>query len=451
MARPSLDRPLSLAGLVHHWRGLRWAPPLLAGAITLEVAAGGSNDWASQPAAALVNLLIAASVLLAVKPSSRVWNRMRGPFRLFVAALLLAALPWLLPPAVAGWLDVPPALAPDRLLPAFADTVSRLLLVLAACAAAYRLHAVRPIVWWFALAGGLYIGWMALTPLPWRFLGGDGHGRFAATIGNWNSAGVYFGMNAMLCLAAILTHAGVRRRGWYWVFAVPLLAALTLCMATQSRSAFTLTALALVVALVWNARGAAYGSQRRYVAGLAVALGLATVAMASIGAEALFPRYLEIGADGLSRWDIITTYAGYTADSPVWGFGPGSFFAVNQARLAPETALRFWNFGAAHNAVLQIALEDGWPVVLLIGAGVAAIGRDIARRAWGADEICLAGALIILFGASMVDIAWNVPALGALGCVLLGSLWGGRVERRPGTQLIRRNSTGSASGVPATS
>jgi O-antigen ligase len=434
-----------------YWRSLRWAPALIAAVITLEVAIGGANGWATRPAAALANAAVAALILLATDHGSRIWVRMRVPFLLFVAALLWALLPHLMPMTIAAWIGVPANPAPDRLWPELAEAISRLTLVMAAAAASYRLGAARPFVLALALAGALYAGWMICTPLPWRFLTAAGQGRFAATIGNWNAAGAYFGMIAALCLAAILARGRARHWGWHALFALPLLATLLLCMATQSRSAFTLTAMALAIGLVWHGRAASLLASKRQALTLIVPITLAAMMVAYLGAGALFPRYLALSADGLSRWDIITTYFGYTLESPLWGFGPGSFFEVNQARLTTATALRFWNFGAAHNAALQIALEAGWPALLLLAVGVIAIGRDVARRSWGAEDIGLIGALGIAAGASMVDIAWNVPAIGAFSCVLLGVLWGARPAHAPTAQLRRRSSTGRARGVPVTS
>jgi len=437
--------------IVQHWRDLRWAPPVLVIAITGEMALGGSNGWATHPLAVLVNLLVAGSILAAVKPSSRVWVRTRTPLMLFSLALLWAAVPRLLPAEWAMIAGVPADPAPDRLMPALADAISRVALVLAACAATYQLKSERPWLWWLAVTGGAYAGWMIMTPLPWQFLAGVGQGRYAATIGNWNAAGTYFGITATLCLTAMLARPAPWRPGWPWLFAIPLAAALLLCMSTQSRSAFTLTAVALVVGLIWGHRSTMRPRRKRHAIMLALPLTLAIMTIAYVGADALFPRYRALSADSLSRWDIVTVYWNYALEEPLWGWGPGSFFEVNQARLTMATAPGFWSFGAAHNAPIQIALEAGLPALLLIIAGAAAIARDVVWRPWGTQDIGLAGALAIALGASLVDIAWNVPALGALSCVLVGILWGARPARVPGTQLIRRNSTRRARGVPVTS
>lgn len=434
-----------------YWRSLRWAPVLIATVITLEVAIGGANGWATRPAAALANVTVAALILLATTRGSRVWVRMRVPFLLFMAALLWALLPRLLPVGIAAWVGIPADPAPDRLWPELGEAISRLGLVMAGAAASYRVAGARPFVLALAVAGSLYTGWMICTPLPWHFLTGSGQGRFAATIGNWNAAGAYFGMIAALCLAAILAQGRARHWGWHALFALPLLATLLLCMATQSRSAFTLTTMALAIGFVWHGRAASLLTSKRQALTLIVPITLAAMMVAYLGAGALYPRYLALSADGLSRWDIVTTYFGYTLGSPLWGFGPGSFFEINQARLTSAMAVRFWNFGAAHNAALQIALEAGWPALLLLAAGVIGIARDVARRAWGAEDIGLIGALGIAGGASMVDIAWNVPAVGALSCVLLGVLWGARPACAPAAQLSKRSSTGRARGVPVTS
>lgn len=437
--------------VVLHWRDLRWAPPVLAIAITSEMAMGGSNGWATHPAAVLVNVLVAGSILAAAKPSSRVWVRTRIPLLMFILALLWAAVPRLLPTGWAMIAGVPANPAPDRLMPALADAISRVALVLAACAATYRLKSGRPWLWWLSVTGGAYAGWMIMTPLPWQFLAGAGQGRFAATIGNWNAAGTYFGMTATLCLTVMLARPVPCRPGWLWLFAIPLAAALLLCMATQSRSAFALTAVALAVGLIWRQRVAMRARRKRDVVALVLPLALVIMAIAYVGADALFPRYRALSADSLSRWDIFTVYWSYALDAPLWGWGPGSFFELNQARLTTVTAPRFWSFGAAHNAPIQIALEAGWPSLMFIIAGAATIARDVVRRPWAAEDVGLAGALAIALGASLVDIAWNVPALGALSCVLIGTLWGARPARSTGSQLIRRSSTGKARGVPVTS
>lgn len=445
-----VDQRWGALGAGESWRGLHWAPPLLAIIITLEVASGGANDWVSRPVAALGNIAASCAILLATDDRSRVWTRMRRPVACFVAALAWGAVPRWLPAAGAALIGVPPDPALDRLWPALADSVSRLGLVLAGCAAGYRLKKARPFVSWFAASSAVYIGVLLATPSPWRHLVGGGVGRYAATIGNWNAAGAYFGMNAALCLAALLSDSDGYARWWRGFFALPLAGAIMLCMATASRSAFTLTSMALAFGLIWNWRSASF-QERKHRGPVLIALTLAAVmAAAWVGTNALFPRYLMLSEDGISRWKILTIYAGYTMESPIWGFGPGSFFEVNQARLTSSTAAHFWDFGAAHNAALQIALEYGWPALLLLIAGVANIARDVFRRAWNAEDVGLLGALAIASGASFVDIAWNVPAVGALSCVLLGVLWGVRPAGVRRLQIMRRSSTGKASGVPVT-
>lgn len=422
--------------IVARWRNLRWAPPLLSVILLLEIANGGANGWLARPTAGLTNLTVSGAILMTVKETSRVWFRIRTPFLLFVTALLWAALPRMAPASITGLLNISASLAPDRIWPDLAESVSRLMLVMAACSATYRLGSARLFVLWFAATGGIYAGWMIVTPLPWHFLAGTERGRFAATIGNWNAAGTYFGMTAVLCLAAILANNGIKRRGWHWLFAVPLIGSMLLCMATQSRSAFTLTAVALVIAITWNRRPSSLLASKRQILALVIPLAVTVMLVAYLGAEAIFPRYFTITADGLSRWDIITTYFAYTMETPWWGTGPGSFFEVNQAKLTLPTALVYWSFGAVHNAPLQIALENGWPTLFLLIAAITAISRDIVRRRWDSDDVGLIGALAIAVGASMVDIAWNVPAVGALSCILLGVLWGARRTHQPRPKQI---------------
>jgi len=96
----------------------------------------------------------------------------------------------------------------------------------------------------------------------------------------------------------------------------------------------------------------------------------------------------------------------------------------------------YWNFGAAHNAPVQLAIEAGWPGLALLLVALAAIGWQIARARrdwWSVAPLC---ALAAIAGSAMIDIALNVPAVVALFAVLLGSVWGaalasGTATRRP--------------------
>lgn len=435
------------------WRALRWAPATFGIVATAEVAIGGANDWATRPAAALVNLALAAVILLAIAADSRFWRHIRLPSLIFIAALAWAALPRLLPAPLATWFGIPPSLAADRTLPELAEATSRLTLVLAACAVSYRLKGAWPVIQALVVAGTVYLVWLVVMLAPWQFLLDGQHRRFAATIGNWNAAGVYFGIIAILSLAMIQTRPPQHSRLPRWAYGVPLVLNLLFCVATLSRSALTLTVAGLAIGIFWQGRSSYLLVSTRRRAALIGMVGMVTMMLTYLSADALFPRYLMLSTDSLSRWDIVTTYFDYTLDSPLWGFGPGSFFDLNRSRLDPATALRFWNFGAAHNAPLQIALEAGWPAVGLLALAVTLVGRSVARCRWSAENVGLLSALTVLAGAAMVDIAWNVPAIGAIGCILFGALWGnpdqpGSGQRR---RSRRRSWIGTAGGVPATS
>lgn len=432
---------------------MRWAPVAFGIVMTAEVAFGGANDWATRPAAALANLMLSAAILVAITANSRFWRYVRLPALMFMAALAWAALPRLLPVPIASWLSVPASLAADRTWPELAEATSRLALVLAACATSYRLKTSRPIIQAFVAAGAAYLAWLVVMLAPWRFLVDGQHRRFAATIGNWNAAGTYFGMIAILCLTMIQTRPAGHGRLAYWAYGVPLVLNLLFCVATLSRSALTLTVAALVVGMIWQGRSSHSLVSTRRRAVLIGLIGTVALMLVYLGADALFPRYRALSTDSLSRWDIIATYFDYTLESPLWGFGPGSFFDLNRSHLNPATALRFWNFGAAHNAPLQIALEAGWPAVGFLAMAVMLVGRVVVRRGRSAENVGLLGALTVLAGAAMVDIAWNVPAIGAIGCILFGALWGspGQVRGDQRRRSSRRSWMVTASGVPATS
>jgi O-antigen ligase len=210
--------------------------------------------------------------------------------------------------------------------------------------------------------------------------------------------------------------------------------ALVLCALTGSRSAVLLAMLGGALLLVRRWRRWQDGRPPlRLLGPAALALIVLLVLVAVFTPVADRSAYLP--EDAGSRWAVIDHYTGVANQSPLWGHGLGSFYEVNQRTLTAEVAPLYWNFGAAHNAPVQLAIEAGWPGLALLLIALAAIAFQIARARrdwWSVAPLC---ALLAIAGSAMVDIALNVPAVAAVFAVLLGSVWGAALAsgatRRP--------------------
>ena len=398
-------------------------------AVMAPVIALGANTDVLAAAAALGQIALALPLLLILAPSlpAGFWRRAAPVGGLFLLALGWAAAGWRLggPPgprhpapdaapleivklAGAGAMALIGALvgADPRRRRRFAETLALLALV-------WTLAAV-----WMRQVDPEHVFGLQRAPPSLRFSG---------TLLNVNAAGCVFGMLALIGLGLAQARLGERvaRSGRALLRAAMPVAALgataSACALTASRTAVACTA---ALGLVLLAAGAAR-RLRGWTVALALALGLGMVAFSG----AVGVRMLSVGADAGGRAWLLGHYAGVAAGAPLTGYGLGSFRAINTAGAAADQAVRVWDFGAAHDAPLQAAIEGGWPWLALLAATAAAMLWQSRPAAWAVGargalrrSFLAAGALALL--CSLVDIALNVPAVCAFACTLLGLNWG---------------------------
>jgi hypothetical protein len=163
--------------------------------------------------------------------------------------------------------------------------------------------------------------------------------------------------------------------------------------------------------------------RRMLIIGCVVVAGLVA---ATFSAQVL-GKFSVAGADSVSRAQIISTYRPLIAGTPPFGYGLGSFAALNGHVLTEANGHSLWNLGAAHNIVLQWWLEAG-PVGLALAIALVAV--ILARLAWrftqsrtdrwrGGAALALGAVLLI---HSLVDFPLQVTAVAAVWALLLG--WG---------------------------
>lgn len=423
-------------------RGRTWAPLLLA--VFGPLAALGANASFPATLSALANLLVCGFLVWTVRGEALAIPR---PWKISAGLFLLA----LLIPFVRLGLGAPPAAAqplaalalarggsvmPDQTLVEIAKLLGLAGLVVAVAVATANVQRALNLLQ-LLQAGAVVYTLTALTLYqadPSSVLGSEKAGhweRFTATLLNANVAGAVFGLFAILgagLLRRQLSQLGdmhpMMRRARYPQVAFQALAILLFvgaCALTRSRISLG----GLGVALAFLSLGAV---PKRFFRNVRVgrridiaAMGLAVAVVALLGGEAFlrgdFAQNLQGRVDGLKH--IL-----HLALEAPWGFGLGSFRVAFEHELPAASAPVIWNYGAAHNSLLQAALEGGWLFAALLVASVVVLVvpaiRASAPRGGRSVKLSLAVSLLLLGAISLTDIVLNVPAAATLGACLLG-------------------------------
>jgi O-antigen ligase len=130
-------------------------------------------------------------------------------------------------------------------------------------------------------------------------------------------------------------------------------------------------------------------------------------------------------------WDFLNL----SKQSPLFGFGPGTFEVANLASISSETVGHRWDYRSAHSILLGNALELGWPHVALelifLVYCAQTIARARAKALWNDRMRALGLALVCVAISGWVDIALDVPAVAAFSAWLLGLMVGKALSLKP--------------------
>ena len=380
---------------------------------------------------ASLELLVALAVLYALRaePRGGMWRAL-GPVSLvFAAAVAWGALPALLrgvglqSPAPDG-----PGLELVKLLGVGACVL------IGAMVGASRTR-LRLLIYWLVIAGLAYCLltlWMgrAAPFTVWGQSKGAHLWRFTGSFLNANAAGCLFGMLGLLALSLTryrlsrtdLVRGGLRDYLLIALAGAGAVAGFGACALTQSRAALVLS-LALGGLMVVLTR---LGERRSkpVVIVIAILLGAGLI----LGASQIGSRWATLSGDVGLRTAAADHYLALAAARPWFGYGLGSFEAVHLAHLTPLLAPSIWDFGAAHVAALQAALEGGVPYLALLATVIAMLAAPALRtpengRVRGVLAQGAAAASLLALLCSFGDIALNVPAVAALAAILLGAVW----------------------------
>jgi O-antigen ligase len=432
-SQKSSERPLPLGQGLLCW--------VVAAMIIGQFLAFGANDSFLAVVAAVVEIVVAllAVALTLREDLDRCWRQLAPAMGLFAAAMAWGAAPLvlaavklphggLLAPAAAKVELVKLAGAGAVLLTGVLVAQSRrrmeaLMLALVALGFAYTL---------------LTLGLSQAT--PYAVFGqpkGPHTFRFTGTLLNANAAGCMFGMLALVSLGVMqhlfkrtdLRNSGLRDYLKLAIAGSGALAAFGATVLTESRTSLLLSlALGAVVigAEMWR-RGQS-GKTLGLAGGLILLVGL------GLGATQIVSRWSTTAADFSQKIDAYEHYLSAIEATPLFGYGLGGFKAFHESTLSGRLAPIMWDFGAAHSAVTQAALEGGLPFLVLLLAALGAVVHGLIRRPsnreLGAISTAGLAAVVLAVICSFVDIALNVPGVASFALLLLGSAWGAAHARR---------------------
>jgi O-antigen ligase len=204
---------------------------------------------------------------------------------------------------------------------------------------------------------------------------------------------------------------------------------------TASRGAMAAAGLALCFWIGW--RLVTGRTPVRIVSGLAIlAGGVGGFILLTANQGLVLDRAGLVRQDWQDRLSAFQIYWRVFLESPLFGYGLGSFDAINRQILDSTNIDQIWNFGAAHNVGLQWLLEAGavgtLPMVVCIAAiDFSGLAHSIRSRATSATfgGVCMAQAVLAIHG--MVDIGLQIYSIATLFAFLLGLQLA--ISTRPGS------------------
>ncbi|USI72457.1 O-antigen ligase family protein [Sphingomonas morindae] len=415
---------------------LPWSSTRVRAAVALlplltfaELLALGANGPVLAVLAAMAEIAAALLVLLLLWPGATFW-RAAAPGLIALGLVVL----WGLVPVLAP--DVTPT--PDLALPGFVRLAGGAAMLMAAGIVGHRRGLARRAVDWLVLLGILQmlIGLMARQIDPSSVFGYDKSItglRFSGTMINANASGCVAAVTTVLAFGRVQAllrdgparslKAALARIGCV----LGVLLGLGVITISGSRAGLTLALVALAVMVLRDTVvRRALGRGR----GLAFLFGTAALAIllgSLLGATAIH-RFVTLGDDSFDRIAIWRHYAALARAAPTFGYGLIGFEEMNRATLhSAAEAFSFWYINSAHNSLIEMVLEGGWPYAVLLSGTVLLMFVVALRGLKRQDDPVVRAAFVglaIIGAASTVDITLDVPAIVTLGAVLLGLLWG---------------------------
>lgn len=250
---------------------------------------------------------------------------------------------------------------------------------------------------------GAFLGaWGLLT-----FVTGNqptGGNRMEASFQSANTAGTIFAAVSVLALGQLISRLngvpGKRLIGVSIYSAVGLLTLVCL-FATASRGAFVAACAGVIVFGLLMVFGGRLRWSRAALSGAAAALLL--LILLGVAGELLLDRLLGSSEEFAGRAAIFQVHWQAFLDSPLFGYGLGTFDTVNRMLLNAEVFPKIWSVRAAHNVYLAWLEQAGLVGALPMFGSIAAVMITTTRRTFRRSRMTF-----LLFGLLAVDVVYLV-------------------------------------------
>lgn len=255
-------------------------------------------------------------------------------------------------------------------------------------------------------------------------------GRLSGGFLSANSGATVFGVLTILSMANLLRRwrrsSGLSGAERLSRLAVPISYVLLVsaCLIlTASRMGGAATALAAGVLLIWEMLDARGDRLPVLMAGLALLVTAGVLLMG--GNDLLWARLEGLDSDAAVREAIFGAHWKAFLDSPLFGYGLGSFNDLNAQILTTENYGALWSIRATHNVYLQWLEEAGIigaaPMFLLIATVIAVSAWRTGQARSGQSLMRgLVAANLVVLVHGFTDYALQVPSVAAMWAFLLG-------------------------------
>jgi O-antigen ligase len=255
-------------------------------------------------------------------------------------------------------------------------------------------------------------------------------GRLSGGFLSSNSGATVFGMLTVMGLAALLRDWRQTRGldpastlGKVALAIACVLMSATCLLLTASRMGLVATLIGALVLMLWELFDAKRDRMPLLIAG--GVLGAVALFLAIGGNDLLWDRMQTVGADQITRGDIFVSHWKAFTDSPLFGYGLGSFSDINSQITTEQNYPALWTIRAVHNVYLQWLEEAGvvgaLPMFLLIAVIlVAAVWRTFKLRKGQTLLRGLIAASVVVLVHGTVDYGLQVPSIAAFWAFLLG-------------------------------
>ena len=403
--------------------------------MTCGLAFRGFDSAAGQAMSCIVNATTLILALVDEPPPVAFWRDLRGVLALAGAALAWAAVGLVVPAYALDGQPVP--FAPDLFAPAAAAYLAGVAALVVGALVGREARARERVVDWLIGLGvatlllGLLLMLVGTTGLfsDWTV---QIDGRFAGLVGNSNVTAAVAGVLLVLTLSRLAAPARLAlatdRAGWLRL--APYALALMVTAATIGLAASRAAGIVTVVIVPLLLLSTCPSRRERRVPPprpVLIAAG-AAVAILLVSGGLLGHRMQSSAFEAANRMTMWSHFFAIAGNSPIFGYGLGSFAGVN-AHFLPDAhfAAPFWNVNSPHGIVLQMLLGAGIPYLLMLLGAVTLVARRVVpdiRRRPSIEARGLAAAAMVLVACGCVDIVLDMAATTTLLLFLAGLLWG---------------------------